>query len=140
MKTSPSGIDRIRAREGERLAAYLDTQGIVTIGVGHVDSTLKLGQRISKEQSAALLAQDLGKFEEAINAAVHVPLNQNQFDALVSLAFNIGASAFRNSTLVKKLNTKDYAGAADQFMVWTKQKELITRRQGEQDQFVGMPS
>jgi lysozyme len=74
--------------------------------------------------------------ETTVNNLVKVPLTQNQFDALVSFVFNIGGGAFSKSTLLRKLNEKDYAGAADQFLVWVKQPELTGRRKNERAQFL----
>jgi len=138
MKMSPKGAAILTVREGEKLKTYTDTVGVLTIGVGHTGPDVKPGMTITKEQSQALLMKDLQWAEAAVNK-VAVPLNQNQFDALVSFVFNIGATAFAKSTLLKLLNAGDYGGAAAQFMVWTKQKELIGRRQGERDQFLTKP-
>ncbi|MNT87817.1 Lysozyme RrrD [compost metagenome] len=82
------------------------------------------------------MQNDLKKFEYAVNSAVNIPLNQNQYDALVSLTYNIGAAAFSKSTLVKKLNTGDILGAADQFDVWVnaggkRMQGLVNRRAKE---------
>ena len=66
------------------------------------------------------MAHDLKKFESAVNSAVTVSINQNQFDALVSLAYNIGTGAFKESTLLQKLNESDYKSASAQFVVWNK--------------------
>jgi len=82
------------------------------------------------------MRHDLIEFEHTVNSSVKAPLNQNQFDALVSLAYNIGSSAFKSSTLVKKLNAGDYKGAADQFNVWVnaggkRMQGLVSRRDRE---------
>ncbi len=87
------------------------------------------------------LAQDLKKFESAVNTAVKVPINQNQFDALVSLTYNIGIGAFKDSTLLKKLNVKDYKGAAEQFPRWNRGggrvlNGLVKRRKIEMELFL----
>ena len=87
------------------------------------------------------MAYDLKKFESAVNNAVTVPLNQNQFDALVSLTYNIGPSAFSKSTLVKKLNAGDIRGAAEQFDVWVnaggkRMQGLVNRRAKENEVFL----
>jgi len=137
MNISKNGIASIIGREGEKLKAYLDSVGIPTIGVGHTGPEVQLGVTITKDQSAQLLADDLKRFEAAVNTGVKVPLSQDQFDALVSFSFNVGVAAFKGSTLLKLLNSGDYEGAAAQFMVWTKQKELTSRRQSEMDQFRG---
>ncbi|MNN58264.1 Lysozyme RrrD [compost metagenome] len=87
------------------------------------------------------MAYDLKKFDVTVSKAVTVALNQNQFDALVSLAYNIGASAFSQSTLVKKLNANDIRGAADQFDVWVnaggkRMQGLVNRRSKEKQLFL----
>lgn len=120
MKTSSNGRALIREYEGEKLTAYVCPAGVLTIGVGHTGSDVTRGLTITKAQSDSLLVADLAKFEAAVAAAVKVPLTQNQFDALVSFAFNVGAGALRSSTLLKLLNARDYAGAAAQFGRWNK--------------------
>lgn len=142
MQISQKGIDFIKREEGERLTAYLDSVGIWTIGVGHtgfIDGKPVIkGMRISAEKSHSVLVADLKRFESAVNSAVKIKLTQNQFDALVSLAFNIGEGAFLRSTLVKKLNAGDIQGAADQFLVWKNaggRPILLNRRKREREVF-----
>src|SRR3954470_21223860 len=102
MKTSPAGVAAIMQREGLRLVAYKDTVGTPTVGVGHTGRTsppkVAMGQRITKAQALAYLAADLAPVEAAVNGAVRkaktVLVTQNMFDAMVSLAFNIGAHGF----------------------------------------------
>src|SRR5690348_9873974 len=106
MKTSPHGIKLLENREGVRLTVYKDSKGIPTVGVGHVvlpEDGLKLGDKITQAQCDAFLAHDLGKCENAVNGAVKVPMTQNQFDAMVSFAFNIGVEGFKTSSVVRKL-------------------------------------
>jgi lysozyme len=88
------------------------------------------------------MQHDLKIFERAVNGAVKVPLTQNQFDALVSLSYNIGVGAFKKSTLLKKLNSGDYKGAANQFDVWVnaggkRLAGLVRRRAIEKKLFLG---
>ena len=144
MRISENGIEFIRQLEGEKLTAYPDIVGIWTIGVGHtgfVDvKPVARGMAITKEKSKELLTADLKRFESAVNNAVKVTLTQNQFDALVSLAFNIGEGAFARSTLVNKLNAGDKKGAAEQFLVWKNaggrvSQGLLNRRQKEKAMF-----
>lgn len=143
--TSAAGRKAITDREGNILTAYQDSVGIWTIGVGHTSAAgipkVSKGLKITAAESDEILSRDLKTFEAGVRAAVKVPLSQNEFDALVSLAFNIGVGAFSKSTLVKKLNAGDRAGAADQFLVWNKAggkplKGLTTRRQAERKQFL----
>lgn len=147
MKTSEKGIEFICRSEGEVLTAYRDIVGIWTIGVGHtgfVDGNpVTKGMTITREKSREILKADLVRFEKAINTSVNVPLKQNQFDALVSLAFNIGEGSFRRSTLLRKLNAGDYAGASQQFLVWKnaggkESQGLLNRRKREKDMFNGL--
>jgi len=147
MKTSPSGRAAVAAREGNVLTAYRDSVGILTIGVGHTSAAgaprVVPGLKITAAESDEILSRDLAKFEASVSNAVRVPLNQNEFDALVSLAFNIGGGAFAGSTLVRKLNAGDLVGAANQFLVWNKAggkvlKGLATRREAERKQFLGV--
>jgi hypothetical protein len=83
-----------------------------------------------------ILSRDLVKFEATVNRAVTVPLTQGQFDALVSLCFNIGQGGFAKSTVVKRLNAGNYRGAADAFLMWNKPPEIMGRRRGERQQFL----
>lgn len=113
------GLDLIKSFEGCKLDAYKDAVGVVTIGYGHT-KTAQMGQRITQAQADDLLRSDIATFESAVTAAVAVLINQNQFDALVCFAFNVGAGALRGSTLLKKLNAGDYQGAANEFLKWDK--------------------
>lgn len=134
-------IEMIKRHEGLRLEAYLPTPNDVwTIGYGHT-KTAKPGMKITQVKAEELLRGDISWVEAAIEKNVKVPLTQNQYDALASLIYNIGAGAFARSTLLKKLNVKDYQGAADQFLRWDKQKGktlrgLTRRRQEERELFL----
>ena len=141
MKTSPAGRKLLTQREGCRLTAYLDSVGVWTIGVGHaatsnVEPIPKKGMRITAQQADELLTKDLARYEDAVNTAVKVPLTQNQFDALVSLCFNIGQRGFMHSTVVARLGRKDYRGAADAILMWQHPPELRGRRDAERKQFL----
>ncbi|WP_043632630.1 lysozyme [Chromobacterium haemolyticum] len=142
MKTSANGIKLIQGFEGLRLKAYQDSVGIWTIGYGHTGPDVTPGMVITQAQADALLARDLNRFESGVTRLVQVPLNQNQFDALVCFSFNLGLGALQGSTLLRLLNAGDYAGAAAQFPRWNKAggKELpgLTRRRAaEQALFLG---
>ena len=88
-------------------------------------------------QVDAQLAKDLGRFEDAVNSAVKRPLTQNQFDACVSLAFNIGVQGFIGSSVVRQINLGNMQAAADDFLMWEKPPELRGRRESEREQFLG---
>lgn len=118
MNLSSSGKDRIIAREGLRLEAYLDSAGIWTIGVGHTPS--HEGERVTKARAMQLLDSDIEWAVNAVNQNVRQQLNQDQFDSLVSLTFNIGEFAFQDSTLLKELNKGRFHLAANQFSRWNK--------------------
>lgn len=122
MSVSAKGVDLICSFEGLRLTAYDDGVGVWTIGFGTIKYPngvrVKRGDTCTLEQAKSYMKHDLIEFEHTVNSLVKVPLNQNQFDALVSLTYNIGSGAFKGSTLLKKLNLSDYKGAADQFDVW----------------------
>lgn len=125
MKISKNGITLIKNFEGLVLHAYKDIAGVWTIGYGSTryknGEAIKPGDKLSSEVEANLLLQDtLGKYEAAVNSYVLVPLTQNQYDALVSFTYNLGTNALLHSTLLKKLNEKDYAEAANWFTRWNK--------------------
>lgn len=145
MLVSNLGIDLICDFEGKRLVAYDDGVGVWTIGFGTTvypnGIRVKKGDTCTEAQAKAYMQNDLKKFEYAVNDAVNIPLNQNQYDALVSLTYNIGAAAFSKSTLVKKLNAGDIRGAADQFDVWInaggkRMQGLVNRRAKEKTLFL----
>lgn len=117
MKISDNGIAFIRDHEGCVLTAYQDGGGVWTIGIGHTRG-VKAGQVITQSRADEFLADDISPVETCINKSVTVALNQNQFDALASFIFNVGENAFKNSTLLKKLNAGNYRAAADQFTRW----------------------
>lgn len=145
MTTSAAGRKAITEREGNKLTAYQDGGGVWTIGVGHTSAagkpTVTKGLKITAAQSDEILSRDLKDVEKAVLKGLKVLVTQNQFDALVSLAFNIGNTAFTKSTLLEKLNAGDRAGAADQFLVWNKDngkvvQGLVNRRKSERLQFL----
>jgi lysozyme len=135
MVVSDAGLALIKSHEGLRLDAYLCPAGVWTIGYGHT-GTARAGMRITQAQADELLRLDLEKFETCVRNALKVEVNQNQFDALVSFAFNVGCGAMRNSTLVRLLNQGDYDGAAAQFARWNRGGGRVlaglTRRRAEE--------
>lgn len=125
MRTGPKGIALVKSFEQCRLTAYKPTpEDVWTCGWG---STKGVGPDTvwTQEQADAALIGDLEDAENCVNHAVKVPLQQEEFDALVSLVFNIGCGAFSGSTLLRKLNESDYDGAAQEFQRWCKQKGKV---------------
>lgn len=136
---TPTGLNVLIEREGERLTAYRDSVGVWTIGVGHTYAAgapmVKPGMKITKAESREILARDLVKFENAIMNAVKVKLAPHQWDALFSICFNVGPG-FAKSTCIKRINAGDMKGAADAILMWNKPKEILSRRRGERLQFL----
>ena len=137
---SAAGRAALMAREGCRLSAYRDSVGVPTIGVGHTGRAgpppVAPGMTITRSEAEAIFAADLAPFEAAVAAAVPASLTANQFDACVSLAFNIGVHGFVGSTVVHKLDAGDHTGAADAFLMWVRPPELAARRRAERAQFL----
>ena len=128
MKISDAGVELIVSFESVRLTAYRDPVGIWTIGVGHTGPDVRPGVRITRPRAMELLRRDLAGAEAEIRRLVKKPLNQAQWDALVSLVFNAG-SAPLHGTLGRLLNAGDYKGAAGQFGRWvkgTQKGQLVT--------------
>ena len=137
MQISQNGIDLIKKFEGCSLTAYKCPAGVNTIGYGHTKG-VKLGDVITQEQAEQFLKDDLKVFESTVNLYVlpNCDLTQNEFDALVSLCYNIGGTNFKNSTLLKKLVAHDKEGAANEFDKWVlskgkKLQGLVNRRKAE---------
>lgn len=121
MEISLNGLNQIKKHEGFSNTVYNDVAGLPTIGYGHLLTPAErlAGLRyVTEAEATRLLASDVATAEAAVNSLVKVPLTQNQFDALVSFVYNVGSGAFSRSTMLKRLNAGDYAGAADQFKVW----------------------
>jgi lysozyme len=118
MKTSPQGIDLIKEFEGFRPDAYQDVGGVWTIGYGFTQG-VKEGDTITQEEADARLAQELlVPIENFLNRVCTVIPTQNQFDALVSLTYNIGMGNFQHSTVLADHNNRDFAGAQQAFLRW----------------------
>ena len=137
MTTSEKGINLIATHEGLKLKAYQCPAKVWTIGYGHTKG-VKQGDVITKEKAIEFLKEDLKEAENAVNKNLQ-NLNQNQFDALVSFVFNVGAGSFQDSTLLKKVkaNPNDKS-IADEFAKWDKAKGdtlpgLTKRRKAESD-------
>lgn len=136
MRVSSAGLSLIKHSESFQAKAYLCPAGKLTLGYGSTGPHVRPGMTITEPQASALLMQDVSRFEKGVLEAVKVSLSQHQFDALVSLAFNIGLGAFRASTLVRKLNAGKFAEAAQQFARWNRGDGrvlpgLIVRRAAE---------
>ena len=133
---SGAALVALLTHEGFREKAYIPVPGDVpTIGFGTTEG-VKMGDSISPTQAMNRALKDVGKFEGALKECVRVPLAQNEYDAYISLSYNIGSRAFCGSTLVRKLNAGDYVGACEQILVWDKFKGrplpgLTKRRQDE---------
>jgi lysozyme len=143
VKASDKCISLIKACESLKLTAYLCPAGLATIGYGHTrgvtNADVKNGKVITREQADALLAEDLDEFEQSVEDAIHVPLTQGQFDALVSFAYN--CKGWRSSTLVQLVNQRKYAEAANEFDRWVfgggkKLNGLVYRRSLEKKLFL----
>ena len=140
MDISEKGLAMIAAREGFSAKRYKDADGY-SIGYGHF---IKQGEAFTEPMSEAtareILRRDAQVAADAVRAYVKTEISQNQFDALASFAFNVGAGALKRSTLLAKLNGGDATGAAQQFAAWNKSggvvlAALITRRASEAQQF-----
>lgn len=148
MNLSAIGEAVLIAREGRRLTAYRDSVGIWTIGIGHTAAAgpplVTPGLRLSEAACDALFRRDVARYVRAVDDVVRdalpdpLPdaLPDHAFDALVSLCFNIGPSAFARSTVVRRLKAGDRDGAAAAILLWNRPAALIPRRGAEHDQFV----
>ena len=145
MQTSDKGIALIKQFEGCKLTAYQDSVGVWTIGYGWthpVDGKpIRAGMTIKQETAERLLKTGLVSYESEVSRLVKVGLTQGQFDALVSFTYNLGARSLSTSTLLRKLNAGDYAGAADEFLRWNKAggkvlNGLTRRREAERALFL----
>ena len=124
MKVSSKGLELIKEFEGFSSVAYLCSAKKATIGYGNTfweDGTpVKIGDQISKERAETLLKHVVDNFSVAVEVDIKIEVTQNQFDALVSLAYNIGLGAFKNSTLLRQLNRGNFVGASQEFLRWDK--------------------
>lgn len=145
MKLSKVGIDLIKSFEGCYLKAYKCPAGVWTIGWGTTEPIDGVkpheGMVITQQQADELLIKNLKGYENAVNKYVTYSINQNQFDALVSFAYNCGNGALKTSTLLKKLNAGDVQGAANEFPRWNKANGkvlngLTRRREAERKLFL----
>lgn len=140
MKTSTQGVKQIADREDVRTHAYRDTKGIWTIGIGHTSMagppSVHDGLTLTLPEVYTLFAKDLTPVESCVNHAIQVMITQNQFDALVSICYNIGNGAFSKSSMVRDINSrKDIQTIDADIMKWDMPKEIISRRQSEEKEF-----
>lgn len=141
-RTSTAGIEIIKGHEQWRDRVYIDAGGYPTIGWGHkLVAGESFPRPISMDEGLKILRADLAIAERAVYGGVRVPISQQQFDALVSFAFNVGAGAFAGSTLLRKLNAGDYIGASEEFKRWNMsggrvQGGLVRRREDEKNLFL----
>lgn len=140
LTTSHEGLQLIKRYEGLSLKAYLCPAGVWTIGYGHTGG-VPPGRVITEQQAEDILKDDLQHAEDEVDELVSVPLTQQQFDALVSFTYNLGGANLANSTLLRKLNNKDYEGAANQFSRWIRAggrtlEGLVRRRAEERELFL----
>lgn len=149
MKTSDEGLRFIQRWEGCRLDAYQCSAGVWTVGYGHTKDVTE-GMRISRPMADAMLLADVHQVERVLGPFVRVPLQPNQWDALVSLAFNVGAPRIAKSMLLRLVNVQDFArwnekgevvgGAARHFLDWRNVQGkpdagVLRRRQAEMELF-----
>lgn len=135
MKQSANGRKLTQEREGLRLEAYKDGGGVWTIGYGHTQG-VKSGQTCTAEQAEAWYLSDVQSAEHDVELYVTVPLNQGQFDALVDWTFNLGGERLRKSTMLRRINDKDFDAALKEMLRWkydngVEVAGLLARRQEE---------
>lgn len=141
-RISDKGLALIKRSEGLRLKAYLCPAGIPTIGYGSTGQHVRIPMSITEAEAERLLLEDLERFEKAVNDAAKWQ-TQGQYDAAVSLAFNIGIGAFQGSSVLRKHKAGDHKGAAAAFLLWNKGggrvlPGLVTRRADEAALYLGL--
>ena len=141
MKISQEGIDLIKHFEGCELESYRCSATVLTIGYGTTKNVVE-GMKITQNQAEEMLMKDLEEFEEYVEDLIDVPLEQNQFDALVAWTYNLGPTNLKTSTLRKVLNKGAYDDVAEQIKRWNKAngkvlKGLVRRRNAEAELFNG---
>jgi lysozyme len=145
MKTSSKGIALIKRFEGNRLEAYKDLVGVWTIGYGHTSMAgapkVEPGMKITQAEAEDILIRDLVKYETGVSKALTKVPTQNQFDAMVSLCYNIGPAAFAKSSIVRHFNAGNVEAAANSFLLWKKAggkviQGLVNRRSAERELFL----
>lgn len=140
-RINEKGLELIKKFEGLRLEPYICSGGKKTVGYGHTGDLARADRRITEIEAEAALRQDLRGAERDVERLVKVPVSDNQFSALVSFVFNLGAGSLSRSTLLRKLNTGDYTGASEEFWKWRRAggkilKGLVRRRAAEKELFL----
>ena len=141
MILSPRGMQVLIDREGCSLTAYQDSVGVWTVGVGHAatSGTPPIpveGMVITEKQAWQIFEEDTDEFEEVVNECIEQPMETWEFDAFVSICFNIGGSAFRGATFVERFNADESKDrVTEAILFWNQPSEIIPRRQGEAVQF-----
>jgi len=145
MKINKAGINLIKKYEGFRSHAYRDAVGVWTIGYGHTSRAgnpyVSRGLKISRQQGETILARDVEKFARDIQPLIKVKLNENQFSALVSFAYNVGVGGFKKSSVLKRVNAGQFEAVPHRLSLWVKAggrtlRGLVARRAAEADLFL----
>ena len=141
MEYSGTGLALTEKEEGCKLTAYKDSGGVLTIGYGHTGGVTP-GMVITQEQANEYLQEDVQSSVDAVNRLVHIPLSQNEFDALVDFVYNVGAGAFASSTMLRLINRNNLTEAANEFEKWDfcggrVVTGLLNRRIEEEKEFNG---
>ena len=151
MKLTKSIIEKIKEWEGWRANAYKDAVGVWTIGYGHTTMAgppaVSHGLTITKEQGEEILLRDLKKYEKAVRDAVTVPLNDNQYSALVSFTYNVGPGNLRKSSALRCVNSGDFDSVPQKLMLYNKGRingkltvlRGLTRRRGFEGEIFATP-
>jgi lysozyme len=140
MRTNNEGLELIMQFEGCKLDAYYDSVAIPTIGYGHTGPDVWIGLTIDLQRARNLLYNDVVEFESQVSLLLTKTINDNQFSALVSFAYNLGANTLKHSTLLKYVNENLFKEAAEEFEKWVKAggqelPGLIKRRKAERALF-----
>ena len=140
MKINDEGLELVKHYEGFRNKAYLCPVGVWSIGYGTTRG-VEPGDSVTRQEAEDMLMADIRRFEREVKTLIRVPINENQFSALVSFAYNLGADNLRKSTLRAFVNRGDYSGAATEFLRWVhaggkEMPGLLARRKAERALFL----
>lgn len=141
LSLSPAGREFIKSKEGFSATPYRDSAGVATIGYGTTRGVTMGSKAITPQEADHLMEGDIERFHRELVQLVKVPLAQNEYDALMSFIYNLGASNLASSTLLRRLNAGEYTAAADEFLRWVyaggrKLAGLVTRRKQEKEIFL----